>query len=519
MKSWSTGWIAAGAALLLAMPAEAGMEDGTFTIALGSPVDVVDIYAAPAPETAMTTSAVFNPLVAFDTRTNEYVGVIAQSWSQIDDSTTEFKIKPDLTFQDGSALDADDVVYTLNFISDPDVKFRLKSRYAPFAGAEKVDDLTVRVKTRGPYPLLMARMIGIPIYPSDTHSKLGADHGTWGRAPIGSGPYKVVKFDESTGIVMERWDDYKLGPLPDFKRIVFKPILDSQTQMAEMMVGSIDALVAKSPDQVAALTSNPDFVADAIEDMFFHYIYLDAVGRSGIEAFKDVRVRQAVFHAIDRDTIRKTIVSGGTDAADMARLCFPFQFGCPDGGQPQDYDPDKARALLADAGYADGFDVQLSTWGMSRPITEAVAGYLRAVGIRASVDGLTAGAYRKKQVEGGLQGLISGYSYGGLPDTGSVLDFFFSSPDRDYFGNPRLFELTKEANSTLDQEKRDAMFREALDIVQDEAYILPITKDPVVLVHTKDVSVNTEARGNILFAQFSFLESYNDVPPILGWAD
>lgn len=516
-------WSLAAAALSMATSALAGPRDRTLTVALDNPVEAVDIYMGPGAETAMTTSAVFSPLVAYDTRTRSYVGIIAERWTQVDAETMEFKIKPGLTFQDGSVLDAEDVAYTINFAANPATKFRLKTRFANFAGAEKIDDLTVRVKTRGPYPMLMARMIGIPIYPSDKHAALGADYGSWGRAPVGSGPYKVVKYNESTGIVMERWDGYKLGPLPDFKRIVFKPLPDSQTQIAEMMVGGIDVMVAKSPDQVAILSRVPKVTFTAIQDMNFQYMYLDAVGVSGLSAFKDVRVRQAVFQAIDREAIRKAIVPGGVKGAGtaraMTRLCFPFQVGCPEGGKPAEYDPAKARALLAEAGIEPGsLAIRVSTWGASRPVAEAVVGYLRAVGIQASVDGLTLGAYRKKQVEGGLQALVSNYVYGGLPDTGAVVDFFFSSPDRDYFGDKRLVDLTNQSNSTLDPAEREALFRRILDIVDEKALILPISTDPVVLIHSADVKIDTATRGDILFSRFSFFESYDKTPPILGWA-
>ncbi|WP_346893249.1 ABC transporter substrate-binding protein [uncultured Roseibium sp.] len=520
MRHWSSKFGAAGAFMLslLCTPVLAGPEDGVLTVALAGPVEAVDIYMGPGPEVAMTANAVFNPLVAYDTKTRSYQGVIAESWKRVDDETMEFHLRPGLVFQDGSALDAEDVAYTINFISNPETRFRLKTRYASFAGAKVVDPLTVRVSTRGPFPMLMARMIGIPIYPSDSHAALGADYANWGRAPIGSGPYRVVGFDEATGIVMERWDEYQLGPLPDFKRIVFRPVKDRQTQMAEMMAGNVDVIVASSPDQVAALTALPGFQATVIPDMLVQYMYLDAAGRSGIEAFQDPRVRQAVFHAIDREAIRKNIISGGKEADELLRLCLPYQIGCPEGGVPQTYDPDRARALLTEAGYGDGFDLQVSTWGPSRPIAEAVVGYLRAVGIRANVDALTLGAYRKKQVEGGLQALVSSYPYGGLPDTGVVVDFFFGSPARDYYGNPKLVELTAEANSILDEDKRADLFRETLDLVEKDAYILPISSDPAVIIHTDAVSVDPSPRGDVLFAQFSLFETYGDVPAILGWA-
>lgn len=521
MKPWAAPFGAFFAVLTFGASAMAGIKDGTLTVALQSPVEAVDIYMGPSAETAMTSNAVFNPLVAYDAKSGKYVGVIAESWTQIDPEVMEFKLKPGITFQDGTPLTAEDVAYTINFLTNPDTKFRLKTRYANFVGAEKVDDLTVRVKTRGPYPMLLARLIGVPVYPAKKHAALGADYASWGRAPIGSGPYRVVKYDEATGIVMERWDGYRLGPLPDFKRLVFKPVPDAQSQIAEMMLGNVDLAIARSPDQVAALTASPNIVATPIADMNFQYMYLDAVGSSGISVFKDRRVREAVYHAIDRDAIRKSIIAGGAGAKPVAqlmqRLCFPFQVDCPDGGHQPAYDPVKARALLAEAGLKGGFDLRVSTWGPSRPVAEAVVGYLRAVGIRATVDALTLGAYRKKQIEGGLQALVSNYVYGGLPDTGAVGDFFFSSAERDYFGDPRLGELTREANSTLDDAKRKNLFRKTFDIVEDEALILPISTDPVVVLHGKDVKIDTAPRGNVLFARFSFFESYDKTPPLLGW--
>ena len=516
---WLGRLVALSAAMLVNAPAFAGPRDGTLTVALSSPIEAVDIYMGPGPETALTTSGVFNPLVVYDTRAKAYVGVIAESWAQIDPETMEFKIKPGLTFQDGSALDANDVAYTINFISNPDVKFRLKSRFAQFAGAEAVDDLTVRVHSHGPFPMLLARLIGMSIYPSDLHSALGADYASWGRAPVGSGPYKVVSYSDSTGIVLERWDGYQLGPLPEIERIVFKFVPDAQTQVAEMMVGGVDLLFARSPDQVTALSSLPNITSSMVEDMYFQYIYLDAAGRSGIEAFKDKRVRQAAFIAIDRNAIRNNIVPGGADTDEMLTLCYPFQVGCPEGDGMPGYDPEKARALLAEAGYADGFDLKVSSWGSSVPIAEAVTGYLRAVGIRASVDVLTIESYRKKQVEGGLQALVSNYPYGGLPDSGADLDFFFGSADRDYLRNARVTALTKQVNTTLDAAERNALFKEAFDAVAAEYFILPISKYPAVIVHSSEVSVDASSRGDVLFAQLSAFESYGDTPPIIGWAN
>jgi len=504
--------------ILWAGTAVAGKADNTLRIAMSGPIVPLDIYTNPSDEAALGGSAVFNTLVAYNTKRSAYVGVIAESWKSIDPLTLEVKIKPGLTFQDGSPLNAEDVAYTVNFLVNPDTKFVRKARFLVFSGAEKVDDLTVRIKLREPYAMLMARLTGMPIFPSDLHSKLGENFADWGRAPVGSGPYKVVQFDQAKGIILERWEGYKLGPIPEVKRVILRSIPDAQSQMAEMMVKGIDLMIADTPEIVTALTANPDIAATDVEDLTYHFAYVDAAGRSELKVFKDKRVRQAVFHAIDRSAIKKKLITGGSAVKDLDRICFPFQVDCPDDAKPLSYDPQKAKALLAEAGYANGFDLQVSTWGLSRPVAEAIVGYLRAVGIRAKVDILTLAAYRKKQADGNLQMLVAYYTHGGLPDAGVGLEYYYSAPSQDYSGDARLFELTTLANREMDGAKRLQLMREAYDRMQNEAFIAPIAKSPSVIVHSKDVVVNSATRGDVQYAQWSFLESYGTTPPILGWA-
>lgn len=429
MKRLFIGLISAG--LVLTGPAMADREDGVLRIAFSDPIESTDEVFDPKGETGFTNRAIHAALVSFDATSGGYTGHIAESFEAIDDTTWEFTLRDGLVFQDGSALTAEDVAYTINFLIDPEIQFRLKTRWAPFAGAEVVDDVTVRISTQRPYALTLARLASTPIWPSDAHAAV-EDPATWGQVAIGAGPYRLASFDSDDGIVLQRWDGYQLGNLPEIETFEILPIPDSQSQMAEMMVGGIDVHIARQADLIAAMTASPTVAATATPGLQYIYVLLDAADRSGIGHLSDLRVRQAIFHAIDTDTIRTRVMAAGEQTERLARICQPNMAACPDGGGEPAFDPDRARALLAEAGLADGFDVEITTVGPVSRVAEAIAGYLREVGIRASVNTQTFAAYRRTQADGQINILVQNFGHGGLADAGQALTFYYGSPARDY---------------------------------------------------------------------------------------
>ena len=477
------------AASVAANPASAQKSKDTLRIAFVDPISGIDIVHDPKGETNLTMWAVFDRLVRWDVGAKKLVPGLAESWRRIDPTTLEFKLRRDVKFHDGTAFDADDVVYTLNWLSHPKTRYRAKTRANWIAGAEKVDPYTVRVKTKKPFALSLMRLaISLPILPSDSHGALKAKR-EFGRTPIGTGPYRAVSVSPKAGIVLERNDGYRHGnsakPAGRIGRIEIKPIPDAQTRLAELFTGGVDVITNIAADQSRSLAADPRFGVTVNNALHYLYVALDAKNRSGIGHLSDIRVRKAVFHAIDREKIRKDLVH--PDARPLGALCIPNQVACSHSTPVVGYDPGKSKALLAEVGLAAGFDVEITTFRTARHVAEGIAGYLRRVGIKAKVSSLTFGAYRKKQRQGKINILVANYSMAGIPDVGSVSAFYFGSKARDMYSDKTITGLTRASNATLDPEKRTALLRQMLDRINDQALILPISTNPTVFVHGKDV--------------------------------
>jgi peptide/nickel transport system substrate-binding protein len=413
----------------------------------------------------------------------------------VDDRTLEMTLRSDVKFHDGTPLTSDDVVYTLNWQIDPKSKYRFASNMSWLERAEKIDEHRLRVIAKYPNPLMILRLaIGAPILPAKLHASF-ADSGDFGRKrAVGTGPYKVVSIDSTNGAVLELNRDYKHGsdckPAGTIGRMHAIPMPDIQTQMAQMMTGGVDLLHIAERDQVDLLQRNPELAVTATQAITFHYLTMDAAGRSQNKALQDVRVRKAIVQALDRELITRTVVPGGSEAKAWDMFCFPIQRGCAGSVKPWPFDLDASRKLLAEAGYANGFDVEISATPGSHDLATAIAGALRKVGVRASVQRLTFGAYRANQLAGKLEMLVGQWTSGGFPDASSTADFYFTGGPRDYWRDPELTKLEKEGLSTVDEAKRKEIYGRLFDKANSLAYVLPLSTKPDVFVHTKNLEID-----------------------------
>ena len=476
-----------------AAPAAAQKSKDTLRIGFYDPIPGVDLVYDPKGETALTARAVFDTLIAYNERTGKFEPLLAKSWKTVDPTTYEFVLRDDVRFHDGSAFDADDVVYTLNFVADPKVKFRIKSRFLWIAKAEKVDSHTVRVTTKGPRAVAMARFaVSIPMFPSDVHGAL-KNKAAFGKKPIGTGPYKVVAYSPNDGVRMVRNPDYRHGspsrPAGSIENVHVLPIPDVQNQVAQLITGGLDMIHNVPKDQADNLAQNPGLAVTVSNGILYRYIAFDAIGRTGSDDLKDARVRRALIHAIDRDSIRRNIFAGGEAVQKMDSICKPIQIGCVFDVKPPAYDPGKAKALLKEAGKSD-LKLQVTTLPEARKVAEAIVGYLRAVGVEASIKSVTFGAYRKLQRTGKIQTLVHQFSSGGVPDSDALVSFYFGSKARNYYGDKQIAGWMKEAGSTFDTAARETLYRKIFNRINEQAYIVPIASLPSVFVHAKDLEID-----------------------------
>ena len=464
-----------GAALVAAsfgaMPAWAQKSADTLRIAWRDAIPNVDFYYNSQRTGLIVAHQAWDTLVYRDPETFALKPQLAMSWKNVDDTTIEFELRPGVKFQDGSPFTADDVVYTVNLVLT-DKQLAVPSNYTWIAGAEKIDDLHVRIKLKRVFPAALEYLaMVLPIYPQAYRERVGAD---FSQHPIGTGPYKITKVDGVTEIDLVRNDDYYEGPKgkPAIKNLVIKEVADATGELTQLLSGQADWVWNVSSDQLPKLAAMPTIQTATSESMRVAYMSVDSAGRSGKSPLEDTKVRQAILYALDRQTMAKQFMPPGSRVLDTP--CFPTQFGCDAAvAVKYEYDPAKARALLEQAGYKDGFDTELVGY-LLPPWMQAIQGYLSAVGIRAKVTQLQVGAVIQRSIEG--KDPLEGGSWGSysINDSSAFMPYFFDGGGHDYTRNADITKLVVDGGATTDLDARRAAYSSAIRIITEQADFVPL---------------------------------------------
>lgn len=463
----------AGATAMTA-PAMAGPEDQSITIGMGEDFPTLDAYINTARDGVVISMHVFDNLIYRNPKTFEYEPLLATSWEYIDDKTLEFKLREGVTFHDGSPLTAEDVAFTFNYWADPANGARVQASVSWIDRTEVVDDYTVRIHSKTPAPAALEFVAGsLPVYPSDYFQKVGAKE--FGQKPIAAGPYKVESFGDGLVKLVAHEGYYEGGAkrTPSIKTVNWRIIPDTATRIAEVIGGGVDWIWNVPSDQVEQLEVVPTLDVSLASTLRIAMVTLDAAGRTGEgNPLTDVRVRRAVNLAIDRETIVANLVGGDGQVINVP--CHPVQFGCDqDAAVVYDYNPEKAKELLAEAGYADGFSVKLGSY-RDRARAEAVQSYLAAVGIKADLEVLQASPSFSSWREGKIGMWYGDWGSQSLADSSASIGSMFDGSSNDGARNEKVSALAKEAASVMNPDERKAKYAEAIKIITEEAYWVPM---------------------------------------------
>ena len=414
----------------------------------------------------------WDTLIYRDPETFQLKPLLASSWRYADPTTLEFELRPGVSFHDGSAFTADDVVYTVNSILT-DKRVAVPSNFAFLAGAEKIDDLHVRLHLKQVFPAALEYIaMVLPILPQAYRERVGAGYS---QAPVGTGPYRITRVDGISQIEMERNDNYFDGPKgkPPIRRLVIQEVADAAAELTAIVGDQADWIWQFSPDQLANLGQVPTLQTMQQESMRVGYMNMDAAGRTGADnPLTNAKVRQAIMHAIDRPAMARQFMPGGSRVLDAP--CFPTQFGCDQAiAVKYDYDPVKAKALLAEAGYSDGFDTEMT--GYLLPQWQgAIQGYLAAVGIHARVTQLQIGAARQRSIEGRNPLDLGSWGSYSINDASAYLPVFFTFGGLDYSRDPAVRDLLEQGGSNTDPDMRRKAYSEAIRSITEQAYYMPL---------------------------------------------
>jgi peptide/nickel transport system substrate-binding protein len=287
---------------------------------------------------------------------------------------------------------------------------------------------------------------------------------------------------------MERNPDYfRDGPKPQPKldKVDFRFIPDPQTQLAEVLAGGLDLTWDVAADQAQHVRMVPSLQVVSGETERVAFLHLNGSESTPAPPLRDVRVRKAILYAIDREAMLKSIVGEGGRL--LHAVCHPAQFGCIDTAAPRyPYDPAKARQLLADAGFAKGFDMELHAY-RDRAQTEAIIGYLRAVGIRANLRFMQPAAAREARRAGKVA--MDHWTWGvGVKDVSATTPVFFAGNPDDMNRDREVRDLLDRGDTTLDPSLRKDAYAKALGMIEERAYALPLFALPISYIANKDLA-------------------------------
>jgi peptide/nickel transport system substrate-binding protein len=339
-------------------------------------------------EAATIVDNVFDTLVLRD-KAMQLVPGLANSWSALDDTTWEFKLRPGIKFHNGEDFNAGAVKFTIDRIIDPNAQSPTLSYIRTIKSVEVVDPYTVRIKTDGPDPLLPTRMSRYPAYvvPPKYVAEVGND--VFARKPVGTGPYKFVDFVPDRHVILEANKDYWRGA-PSVQKVTWVPIPDNTARVTALVTGEANLIENVPVDLTPLIAASSDHDLVQVKNGGLT-VYLGLVMSE--KPLDNVKVRQALNGAIDRNSIVANILQGM--ASVRGTQVGPADFGYIDIPAPA-YNPTKAKALLAEAGYPNGFSIKMQStrrYMKDGEVAQAIAQQFGDVGVKINQEVLDWSVY------------------------------------------------------------------------------------------------------------------------------
>ena len=476
-------------------PVMAQKSADTMRIAINNPFPVLSQYQYSVDEATQFVEAVYEPLLSYDERQRKWIPRLATAWTRPNPTVLEFELRQGVKFHNGNDFNADDVVATIEYLIDPNVKLRYKHYYSWIDKVEKLGPHKVRLIAKKPDATDLGQLAFHTDLQDAEAMKSLSNQEDYGRlTPFGTGRYKVTQLDRNAGLIVDRYEGFvgnKDYTRASVKRIhgIFLP--DRQTQIAQLMTGGVDVVFNLEPDQTKELAQRKGIKVSHTPGGNILYIGFNASGSSGNKALTNPKVRKALMMAIDRDSLIKNIVPGGELAIKLDVPCFESAVGCQYSSKPPAYDLDGAKKLLTEAGYPNGFDMELSVYAPIQDVAVAISGQLRRLGVNVAVEPLVFGTYRKKSDAGEFQAFSIYYPLGNFPDLSQLRTWFSGNTTFRYYENdPTIAKAMVDAGVELDPIKRAGLYEIVLNRVNEMHYLLPISTLPVAYAHGTNVRVS-----------------------------
>lgn len=426
---------------------------------------------------------------------------LATDWERIDETTWHFTLREGVTFHNGNAFNADDVVYSFKRQTqeDGEMAFALAS----VDSVNKIDDLTIEMVTKGPDPILLLNMPNFYIVDQEYIEENDAFDATKGAGKVnfantnanGTGPFKVVEWVQDNKVVLEPFEDWwnQANRTGNVTRAEFTPIANDATRVAALLSGEIDLIYPVPLQDIQRLEGDGNI--DVLQGPELRTIFLgfdhfrdellDMPG-SGKNPFKDVKVRKAFAHAIDTSAIQRVVMRGASTPTGL--MIAPGINGFQeDMNIPYAHDPEQAKALLAEAGYADGFPVTLDCpndrYVNDEAICTAIVPMLQRIGIDVSLNAQTKSLHFNHIREPGGNAssfFMLGWTPGSYDAHNPLQNVMTMDGDGQgswnpgRYSHPEIETLADQIAVTVDEGERNELIRKAFQIHYDDVGYLPL---------------------------------------------
>ncbi len=450
----------------------------SIVVAVDTPPRTMNPHGSDADANLSVMANFFEGLMQRKGAEGKLVPALAERYEHPDLLTWKFYLRKGVKFHNGNPFTAEDVKFSFERLSNPDVSEFINTGKS-IASIDILDDYTVVIKTKDPIPWFVNNMH--QIYIMDKESTEARDPGEVQVKPIGTGSYKFVEWVKGSYLKMEANEDYWEGA-PPIKNVELRPITESSTRFAALVSGQAEVVSGVPVELYEKVVQNPKL--EVVARPARRSIFL-VLGNKPGSPMADLRVRQAMYMAINEDEIIEKIMRG--HAAPAAQIPDPPTIGYNGTLTRLPYDPEMAKKLLKEAGYEKGFEVTLSgpndRYVQDEQIAEAVAKYLAKVGIRANLDVKPKSIFFPEVSEGKLDFYLIGW-FDGTFDMGRTYFKLLHTRDMEKgfgglnganFSDSEVDAMLQSTASIADQEKREKVLRDLNKMAMvDKIAVIPL---------------------------------------------
>lgn len=463
-------------------------------------VDIVNYPATLDPARQYDTDSytvyrnIFDQLLHRDSKTNKIVPWLATSWSQVNATTWRFAIRDDAAFSDGTPLRAEDAAFSLNRILDKKFASEQFANFSAVASA-RAEGNSLIIVTKKPSPTLLSYLTTLSVVPKEYVQRVGAEK--FNTAPIGSGPYSLKSASAGSQIVLTANKDW-WGPKPDVRTAIFRSVPNIASRVADLQARKADMITGLTPDAADQVTRDPNLDVQSTPTERVAYVAFNTINGGAVN---DKRVRKAVALSINYDALIKNLQRG--KAEPVNGVLTPLATGYPKALPDNEYDPDRARKLLDEAG-ADGATIVMATSPSFNPqIVQAIQANLADIGLKVEIQNSDQPTYLKKVQSpdhdwGAMR--FGRWSCSCLDADGVVYPLFRSGTIWSSYRNPQFDRIVDGARDQLDPAVRDKSYEQAFRILSEDVPGIGLFQDYAIYGTTDRIGWQPDAQEQFFVA-------------------